>query len=242
MILKSIRAGLLFITMAALVLSPTLPANAVSNTTESQLSAEVKAEIRDFWETYSVSPEVQDRLLQKIAEGEQTQATLGHVEPVSVREVKTKSSTETISTYPDGSISVSTVETGPQKAKKLERGTITPMDSIDGCTARSGSGYAQYSNCLVRTQSDYITITFRANYERYQGGGSQITYHGSPNVETRGGGASFPTNTRWVRSSNSAGVEAVVTYQSYYTTSRFSETVQISLRVNFKGVASVTRF
>ncbi|WP_299169022.1 hypothetical protein [uncultured Arthrobacter sp.] len=67
------------------------------------------------------------------------------VAPVSAVERTTEAFITTITTYPDGSISVSEQEQ-PQNVQFLDPNVISPM-SISGCTVSSGSGYSSRSNC-----------------------------------------------------------------------------------------------
>lgn len=248
--MKALQKTLIGVASLALLGSGTAPAFATGAPTTVPQVAEAPAlnaseyqEIRDFWNTYSVPTETQDRLMAGIQRGEPTQASRGLSEPVSTNKVEHEAAFVDVSTFADGSISVTTLEK-PVVAAGGQMGTR----SVTGCSYSGGSGYAVYNNCQVYQASDAVTTSFRASYQVVSSGASQINSYGTLSISVRGGKLlSGPSVARFVKAS-SQYQEAVVTHQAsvgytnLFGTVTSTETIYLSLRVPWGGGAYSTAY
>lgn len=190
---------------------------------------------REFWTKYGVSPDTQDRLEEKMHSGLPTDATRGS-DPVSTHPWTTDDENSIVTVYADGSISVS----GSDKAESATPGAISPAAAITACTINRGSGWATFRNCTVFNQTDTVYIAIKANYNTYVGKPGEITSSWAHKFQSYGGTQIVDplVRKRYQRTATNTS-DAIALWggsiKSY--NDRYSETVNISLRVTVNGAA-----
>ncbi|WP_171924980.1 hypothetical protein, partial [Ralstonia sp. 3N] len=141
------------ITSGALALASASPAQAGSD--------DGTASIRGFLAQYGADEPTQDRLLAKYRTGGAWDSMSSSKQPVSTRSFTETDGAYTVSTYADGSIAVTRVETPDTSASARARG-------ISGCSV---SGKV-YTNCKIDMWVGVVSMAFRASYNL---GTNQIT-------------------------------------------------------------------
>lgn len=120
------------------------------------------SQLAAFFDQYGVPTATQEALLDKLERGVPWDSLAEGAEPVSADSRTVGGVKETIYTYGDGSIGVTSAE-APRELP--ERGTIVPMAGISGCTATS-SGVTRYrKNCTVKHTTGTVTMSFTADYQ-----------------------------------------------------------------------------
>ncbi|MDO5285615.1 MAG: hypothetical protein Q4G45_02180 [Actinomycetia bacterium] len=125
------------------------------------------------WNKWGVTKETQDHLLTKLRQNEPWDSLRG-VAPVAKKEFVHNERAVTVSTYPDGSISILEIDL-PRDAAD-DRGP-SPQ-SIHRCTVAGGSYWYQYSDCAATWHLVVYGFEF---YFSYAGSGTHSTildYHG----------------------------------------------------------------
>lgn len=168
-------------------------------------------DVRDFWASHGVSAEVQDALVAELESTGAVDSMEPGAEPVSVHSEDTGGATVTVATFPDGSISVSTIE----KPLELKPGQIAPMASVSGCTTNSGPGYVTYKSCTVAADNGIFRMSFLVSYEKYQGASAQILAAWSAKATSGTGTITSPTRELY-RPQSSSVQQAVAKYHSDY--------------------------
>lgn len=135
-------------------------------------------EVQAWFDSYDVSRDVQASLQETIEAGELIDSMKKGAKPVSTREVVNDGFDETISTYADGSISV----TASQIPVEMPKSGFTPFASITGCKISNGSGYSRADGCTVKHSNGYLHLKFKAGYEIVNGANDRITSATSPNA------------------------------------------------------------
>jgi hypothetical protein len=169
-------------------------------------------EARAFWTSHGVPAEVQDTLVDELSTTGAIDAIRHGVDPVSVETLDESDATVTVSTFPDGSISVTSVE----KPVVVPPGQITTQASIAGCTAQGGSGYVNYTGCVVSADAAIFKIAFKASYSVPNGASAKITSTWGAQATSGVGTITNPTRTLW-RPQASSVQQAVAKYHSDYT-------------------------
>ncbi|WP_146067236.1 hypothetical protein [Arthrobacter sp. ZGTC212] len=146
-------------------------------------SAEDREEISSWFDKHGVSEQTQDRLHAKLLSGKMLDSMKADMAPLTEEEKTAGGFITIISTYPDGSISVS------EREQAQNPNGISPR-SISGCTAVSGSGYASRSNCLIKESNGYLHLQFRANYTMVNGAADYISWVGNASASSSWGSAS----------------------------------------------------
>lgn len=190
---------------------------------------------REFWTKYGVSEDTQDLLEEKMRSGFPTDATRGN-DPVSSHPWTTDGENSIVTVYADGSISVS----GSERAESIPPGVINPAAAITACTINRGSGWATFRNCTIFNQTDTVYIAIKANYNTYVGKPGEITSSWAHKFQSYGGTQIVDPLVRKRYQKTATGTSDAIalwggSIKSY--NNRYSETVNISLRVTVNGVA-----
>ncbi|MCC4909083.1 hypothetical protein [Microbacterium sp. cx-59] len=193
-----------------------------------EITSDDSAAFEEFYDRYGVDDATQQRLIQVLESGELLDSMTSGAEPVSTVETDAEGSTEIISTFEDGSISVTSLE---KPSVAPSDGTVAPR-AVSGCTLYNGGGFASYSNCLVSNGNGTTSLQFRADYSRSANSAS-ISNWRDAQVVAHYGTASAPTLTP-VRTTATPQQPAVVTMYSRFTSYNglSSEDLYLSLRVS----------
>ncbi len=177
---------------------------------------------------YGVESEVIAELVAKLESGQLLDSMRSTSEPVETKTNIGSIGIETIATFADGSIVVSSVE-----SPKLSDGKsgLSPQ-AITGCSLSSSGGYASYSNCRVYSSNGTISVSFYANYSRWSSGAS-ISNWRNPEATANYGSMALP-RLNAVRTSAVGAQPAVVTLTSRFTSwnNLQTEDIYLSLRVS----------
>lgn len=217
--MKRNKLGTLVATIAGAVALATAPVPAYADSPE--LPAEFVAELTSVWTEHGVSEETQAALLDKLESGAMVDANLG-VEPLAVASTESDGWLQQVSTYPDGSISVSKFELG----EEVEEGDVRAR-GIVGCTQ---SNYT-FTNCSVQGWFTAVTLAFLADYTLNGIHTSRITNAEAGTVQCMVIACSDPV-FEWVRhqqsGSNPAHVNLAATWNQFPIG---SGTTRLSLQV-----------
>jgi hypothetical protein len=127
------------------------------------LTGPERSQVVEFMSTYGVPAETQELLFDKLDAGEQWDSLSG-ADPVSTRSISTSSAVENVDVYPDGSVSVTAVDTA-----QVGR-------TVSGCvTSGAGTVNRTLSNCTVRASAGLVTMAFYADYRYSYNSLSNIT-------------------------------------------------------------------
>lgn len=129
-----------------------------------------------------VDPSMIDGLLAKYAAGEAWDNSSGTA-PVSISEYRQGITDYERAVYPDGSVSVTSVE------HPTEVGTaVSSRSAISECTYLLSTGVASYTNCKIEKNNGVLTMMFHANYYQYSGGaGASLTNTWDWDIQAAGG-------------------------------------------------------
>lgn len=204
-------AMLLGTLLLALTLGPVHPAAAVSSDGAGVLSSTEEARLRSFWTANGVPADVQGQLIGDLLAGEMWDVFSG-TEPVSSRTTRTLTEQRTIDTYPDGSISVTTIETPPRGAS----GRVTPQAVSDCRSVVSGTGYVNYYDCKAFSETGVVGIGFYISYSILSGYDQIIAVNSAYGAAAFGTLSPNPPSLSLVKktetSSGSAWAKASATY------------------------------
>lgn len=134
-----------------------------------------EVEIRQAFDDLGVDGDVQDSLIAKLQSGQLLDSDAG-VKPVDETELAVDGATQVKATYPDGSVSVTTVGSEYAVASApgvhgVEVPAITPM-SVSGCQAIPNSGgWIRRTNCAIKWDSATMGFGFVGNYSVKSGAG-----------------------------------------------------------------------
>lgn len=186
--------------------------------------ASVDDQVKDWYLSNGVSPIVAENLIEKFNSGELLDSMRGAA-PIATQSAVTGGVQKTISTFADGSVSVTEIE-----IPVATTGEIRPF-AIGNCSStQSGSGYVNYYDCAISGSNAYLEIQFRANYTRTSAGVGSISYVGSPYVWALGGTATTPTLAITKSVSNASGpASAQATTQ--YSSATLSHSARLYLKV-----------
>lgn len=240
------------------------PAQAATDETGQEVEAAV-AEATAFWTEYDVAPAVQDELAAKLVDGIPLDAGNPHLAPEEVDLEIADGIEFEVSTFGDGSIAVTwrQVESGYVDTAALEDPSIRPVveeapapsdtgslatinaTSITNCSVAAGSGYSNYSNCVVGGGVTGFRMWFYANYSIVTGARNDSisqTVNPGRSYNTPYTDASLPERSNFVKKETSAG-PAGATYTATYDTEiggvKGGSTAYLSLAVG-ANKASVT--
>jgi hypothetical protein len=169
--LKRLRVLLTVVVAVVFVLlGMSAPAQAGSQTDRSSSD---RQHILDFFRQYDVPQQQWAPLIKELNEGRLWDSHTG-VTATSIEDRDTPTSTVRISRFSDGSVIVSTVERPTQVVNSdppavAGNNAITPMASLAGCTAYTGSGYAVYRGCGVSNQWGNVYVGFNADFSVLNG-------------------------------------------------------------------------
>jgi hypothetical protein len=208
---------------AAACLSVTLAVPAHAATSDDE------AYTRSFLTEYGVPTTTQDALVDKLSHGQTLDSAKSGAIPVSSRTITTATADEVVSTFADGSISVS----GTEQAAPAASGSIAPR-AIKGCKESNGGGYVVMSGCTVYLQTASYELSFKATYERYTGG-AQIDSAPSSSLYVNAFWGSVDSKSLAIKRKKQDGSkDAVATAHAHYVgnTGHQSEDLYMSLHVN----------
>lgn len=190
-------------------------------------------EMRQFWDEYGVTKDVQDSLVEKLEDGILHDADLGTVDPVETRFAIRGNFSQEILVFPEGSISVTGNQIGNESVKGKSPLIASPKaTSIGGCQVTSGSGYSNYRNCTVFGSTATVQAFFVANYTIVQGSyNDSITWHGAPGQQCAGAICETPYFAHGNSRESSARPASATYFFRWSAGSLVSATGQISLEV-----------
>lgn len=209
------------------------PAQAVARF---ELTADEVERLTEFWDTHAVPLEVQRSLLATIEAGQLTDADRGDIDPIRVNRFERNGNSETVTTYPDGSILVTAVQTSPGEfnaasfpgARALNSDGVALRATPTNCQVTSGSGYSVYRNCTVFGYTGTIQAGFGANYQLVHQGYDSITAHYAPAQQCAVAVCDTPY-LAYASLRESAGRPAQVTYYFRWTMPGISATGKVEL-------------
>ena len=188
--------------VAAVVMSLTAIAPASAEPIESSnpssnsitLSAEDKMEISDILTSYGVDEGKAQYLVSRYEHGYAWDSFTPGKQPIAATQRKTLYSVETVKTYEDGSIAVSTVPNFEALADAPQTRGIT------GCQYRQSGSTRYWKNCDGTVNLAVISMGFNFNYQNVNHSNPKITHYGPYHHHIIGGALS---NFRFDRISNS---------------------------------------
>jgi hypothetical protein len=148
--LKIIKKISVLATILIIVCAVPAPANAA--VTEQDISQKLTS--------YGVSQSTSQILIQKLQAGEIWESLDENAVPISTNSIRINGFDETIDTFSDGSIGVTKSEV-PTSA--LSRA------SLSKCQTSSGTGYVNYSNCLVVRDAIVFLMAFTTDFSIHPG-------------------------------------------------------------------------
>jgi hypothetical protein len=239
--LKSItRATICLSAAVGLVVGFAAPASAAP---PAPPEAEV-AQMADFWAEHGVPLKVRERLIQRVKSGEVPDSMDGSSAPVSATVDHVGVVQQTTETFADGSVRVLEVQDQPgvitdpadpaPVAAEADTGGATTFAStgVSSCKITSGSGYSNYSNCLVKASDGSIGIWFYASWTLVQGAANdKLTWTGNPGQNC---GWPYYCAAPWrstYKSAESSSSRAGATYTTTYQHSLGTGTIYLSLTV-----------
>lgn len=185
------QAGITLLACAMLVASQPAIASAqdVSGRAETltavgasrDLTTDEEAQLRSFFNEYDVALEDQDSLLASYESGDPWLSMTAGAEPVEVRTQEHAGMRNTVSTYADGSVTVSGTSV-PQGLKRS--GGVTPL-SVTGCSTSGTTRVVTYSNCLAKVDNGLVMMSFRFTWRLYIGSSASITSYSPSSAQHR---------------------------------------------------------
>jgi len=226
---KTFRSAVTVVALGGALAAVLAAAPAQAATTSSDESY-----MRSWFTSQGVPAEVQDQLIAKLDAGKPLDSMVRDAVPINITTRQVGDELVSTSTYADGSVLVSSLET-PSASGTATTGAraVTPQ-SISGCKESNGGGYVVETNCRVENNTGTFDLFFNATYERYTGG-AQIDKANGASVVAHYGSATKPT-VGIKRAKADGSYEAYATEHSYYTAQggKSSEDLYLSLRVNLK--------
>lgn len=144
------------------------------------LTADEEAQLRSFFNEYDVAAEDQDSLLASYESGDPWLSMTAGAEPVEVRNQEEAGMRSTVSTYEDGSVTVS----GTSVTQDLTSGGPGPL-SVTGCSASGTTRVVTYSNCLAKVDNGLVMMAFRFTWRLYIGSSASITSYSPSSAQHR---------------------------------------------------------
>ncbi|MER7521346.1 MULTISPECIES: hypothetical protein [unclassified Streptomyces] len=158
-----------------------------------QITAEDIASLKEFLTSYNVDETTQDQLITKLKNGEVWDSIKQGQEPVNTVEKTTEENgVETISTFKDGSIAVTTLE--PTIVEFTEKAPTTGGFStfaVSPGTVTSGSGYKNFKKAKAYVYTGIANAHFYADFTIVQGGNDYISRVYDYKIVGIGGTASY---------------------------------------------------
>lgn len=210
-------AALLFSSVA--FLSP-----ATADAPEVFSNGATEQDVEKFFNAHSVPEGTQKVLIRDLKRGDLLDADNGST-PVSSTKEQRGAFEVTRYTYPDGSVSVSTIERPDLQDEDSTGPIAAPMASrVGDCRyTRSGSGYVAFTDCLAYHESTGLGIGMRVDYTLSQAYDSiGKVYAGSGYKVSYGRTADGPT-LRLVRSQETSTARAAATATGYWRASNGSQ-------------------
>jgi hypothetical protein len=189
-----------------------VPADAAS---APALSATELGDLAEFWSHNGVDAATQQELLIGIHAGTLPQSITGAVSPVSTSTDFTAATATTRVVYPDGSVTVSSVQS-PDAGRG--GGEVSPQDILN-CTRRTGTGYQSSANCDIRGSNGFVTLGFVASYTLQQGSYDVITDYNTPLIVACVGGTCSDPGFTQAKTREGATGDAGVTMTSVFSRS-----------------------
>ncbi|MGL3067072.1 MULTISPECIES: hypothetical protein [Planococcus] len=137
-----------------------------------KLTKEDVNHLKSFLTEYGVEEPVQQKLIAKIRSGKLWDSLNESSEIVNSKTVEKDDGIETIETFNDGSVKITTID--PAKVEEgvvktdSEGDVITPLGVTPG-TISTGTGYATYSNAKVYMKTGIADAHFYANFTLLSG-------------------------------------------------------------------------
>ncbi len=135
---------------------------AISPAHAASLPDEFVNEVRTVWTENGVSSATQDQLIAKLESGQTLDANLG-IEPIEQQQTENGKYFKTVSTYADGSISVTDAQipstdqtSGGPSSRQFSKCKITWSPSV-----------SKYRNCDVRGWFTAVSLAFNADIDVY---------------------------------------------------------------------------
>ena len=176
---RSTRLVISGIAAVLLAASGSLPASASD---ASEIDPETLSDLTSNLTQLGVDPDMIDGLLAKYADGEAWDNSSG-IAPVSVSEYRQGITDYERSVFPDGSVSITSVEHPTEDGT-----TVSTRSAISGCTYLLSTGVASYSNCKIEKNNGVLTMMFHANYYQYSGGaGASLANTWDWDIQAAGG-------------------------------------------------------
>ena len=158
------------------------------------LSSEDKMEISDILTSYGVDEGKAQYLVSRYEHGYAWDSFTPGKQPIAATQRKTLYSVETVKTYEDGSIAVSTVPNFEALADAPQTRGIT------GCQYHQSGSTRYWKNCDGTVNLAVISMGFNFNYQNVNHSNPKITHYGPYHHHIIGGALS---NFRFDRISNS---------------------------------------
>ncbi|MCT9620191.1 MULTISPECIES: hypothetical protein [unclassified Curtobacterium] len=163
-------------------------------------SAGEPATLEEFFTDNGVSTATAEALQQKYDGGTLLDSMRG-ASPVGSREVGTANELKTITTFPDGSISVTTVE---RPTTSTSGGFSTK--AVGNCAKKTTSHYSTtYHDCAAEASDGVLTVGMHLTYTLVSGTGDTINEITTPYQFARGGQAATPKISIQRKTETSAG-------------------------------------
>ncbi len=216
----------------AIASTATTPATASSEGVDPTLQAQ-----HSWFLENGVDADIADELTNKLSGGELIDSMNGSA-PVAIATFYEKGWLVTHSTFQDGSLTISKLETPSavfyMDSKEASTQSVGQCHSSDG-----GSGYRNFYECLVYgTNGSYFDMSFRADYTQTTSGTGIINSVYSPYAFATAGTAPRPTLTIVRRSGN----PALATARTQYSSATRSFTATLTLNVNGSSAWSTQSF
>lgn len=198
-----------------------------------------EVQFRAFYNEWGVSGQIQDELVNSLENGELIDSMRAG-EPSHIELLDDGDSLVRIETYPDGSILVLEVEK-PDEDLSPPSGVQPLTNSLTGCSASSGGGWATYSNCLVKANTGTMVIQFRVSYEKYVGANAKLLSSHSASSSAGYGTITLPKRSLW-RPNSTAAQKAVVKYHAKFKSwnGAASEDIYLGFWLSANGSWNIT--
>ncbi|OCI32794.1 hypothetical protein [Oerskovia enterophila] len=124
------------------------------------LSADDRAQLTTFLTDGGVTAETTATLLKKLEDGQMWDSLAGGT-VVSTDSSESATAYDTVTTYADGSISVTSLEKGVPAAT----GAITPF-AVSGCTTKNTGTLRTSRNCTASERRGVVNMSFKVGYDQ----------------------------------------------------------------------------
>lgn len=157
---------------AAIVAASLLAVSPAQAAPTSSLPEALVNEVRSVWTEHGVAGSTQDQLISKMESGQSLDANLG-VAPVSQSETDNGLTVKTVSTYADGSISVTDI----QRPNAGASGGGISSRAVQGCTTTWSPSVIKYRNCSANGWFTGVALAFFVDYDAYASTTKIVKYH-----------------------------------------------------------------